>query len=125
MLDNCLVRLGSRRDGSSIDTSDLISVIPSPSRHRLHLRQQIPELAVIHFHPVVQIEADAHVGVVAELLVVGQQFDVFLLQRLDLLGDLVAGGGGAGGVLVFFQHFDTRLHFAGERDDVFGSVPSW
>ena len=40
--------------------------------HSLHSIQQISKLAIVHLHPVIQIQGDAHVGVVAELFVVGQ-----------------------------------------------------
>jgi hypothetical protein len=50
--------------------------------HRLHLRQQVAELAVVDLHTVVEVQRDALVGIVAQLLVVAAQL-------VELLGELV------------------------------------
>jgi hypothetical protein len=68
-------------------------IITGPACDCLHLRQQIPKLAVIHFHPVIKVWLDAPIGIVAEFFVVCEKFDVFFAQAFNLFVDSVAGGG--------------------------------
>ena len=58
---------------------------------------------------------------VAQLFVVGQQFDMFFLELFDVFGQFVAGGRAGGSKRVFLQHVDAGLDFAGQGHNVFGA----
>jgi len=68
-------------------------IITGPASDCLDAVEQVTKSAVIHLHPVIEVEDDAHIGVVAQYLVVGQEFGVFLFELFDFLGQFVAGGG--------------------------------
>ena len=82
---------------------DVVVLLLRSSRDRLHFGQQVAEFAVVHFHAVVQVEADAHAGVVAQLFIKSEEFQVLLLQRLDLFAEAGACSGGRSCGAILFQ----------------------
>jgi hypothetical protein len=76
---------------SSLFTSSL-------PRHRLHLRQQVTKLAVVDLDAVVEVQRDALVGVVAELLVVAAQLVELPGELVALLLQALGPGAAAGGL---------------------------
>ena len=88
--------------------------------HRLHLSQQIPKLAVVDLDPVIQVQADALVCVVAQELVELAELFLLLAHGVQLFLHLVPHAGGAGIVSFLLQVFDPGLVFALQRSDVHG-----
>lgn len=70
--------------GEGTRTRAFILLLPSSS-HRLDLRQEVAEFAVVDLHAVIEIKADAQIGIVPQFLVEGLQFGLLLQQRVSLL----------------------------------------
>jgi hypothetical protein len=70
----------------------------SLARHRLDLREQVAELAVVDLDAVVEVERDVLVGVVAQLLVKVTQFVEFFADLVTLLLQPLGLGAAAGGL---------------------------
>ena len=71
----CSSKVPKRSAGSP--ASFVLHLLPM---HRLHLSQQRSELAIVHLHAVVEVQADALVGVVAELLVEASKLNLLLAE---------------------------------------------
>src|SRR5690554_568719 len=65
------------------ETTFLLTLPRVLPRHGLHLSQQSPKLSIIHLHPVIQIQADALVGVVAKFFVEFGEFSLLFVQGGD------------------------------------------
>ena len=105
---------------------DLVQVAHSssfPPVIGLDLGQQVAELAVVHLHAVVEVEADLLVGSVLQLFLEGEQFGLLLLEVVLLLLELLAVTGAGRLGLVAFELFDAGGDLALERDDVLGAHP--
>ena len=64
----------------------------------LDLGEEVAELAVVDLDSVIEIDVDAAVGVVAELFVEGEQFNLLLFEFVSLFFESFAVSGGGGGL---------------------------
>ncbi len=55
------------------------------SGYRLHLRQQVTELPIVDLHAVVEVKADALIGIVAQFFIEGLQFGLLLDELISFL----------------------------------------
>ena len=78
---------------------------------------------MVHFHAVIEIEADLLNGGVFELFLEGKQFGLLLLEVVLLLLELFAMAGAGGLGLVTFELFDSGGDLALEWDDVLSAHP--
>jgi hypothetical protein len=88
------------------------------ARDRLHVGQYVSELAVVDLHPVVKIEADPLVGIVAQLLVEGAEFGLLFHQSVSFLLQLPAVRGRTSSRDVICQLANARGDFPLKGDDV-------
>src|SRR5690606_674733 len=90
-----------------------------PTCHSLNLCQQITELAVVHLHPIIQIQGDALVCIVTEFLIEAAELFKLFNELVLLLLQFLLLSTGAGAVDVFCQLVDAALHAALQGNDVF------
>src|SRR5262249_13231625 len=91
------------------------------ARDSLHVGQQVSELAVVDFAPVVKIEADPLVGIVAQLLVEGTEFGLLFHKSVPFLLQLFPVRGRTGSHDVICQLANMGADLSLERDHVLGS----
>lgn len=91
--------------------------------HRLHLGQQLPKLTIVHLHAVIEIERDAPVCVVFELVVEGTEFGALLVELGEFLFQAAFLGGGVGSGFLLFELRGVVAVFAEQGGDVFGAHP--
>ena len=100
-----------------------MNFFPSFPRNRLHFRQQVAEFAVIDFHAVVQVQGDAHVGIMAEFIIEFGEFGLFLFEHIDFFLEFALVRGGGGGFLFIIQKFDAGADIALQRGDIEAAHP--
>jgi len=87
--------------------------------YSLHFSQQITKLAVVNLYPIVEIQGNALVGVVAEVFVEAAKFVELFDELVLLLLETFLLCAGGRGLDVLIQIVDTGLHAGLEGDDVF------